>query len=498
MKDINYRTMDARLPLTKLHDWVTVGFRHRRLVAVSFVGVLLGAALGAFLLPPRYQTNIKILVKHERLDPLVSADAPSTMPQNLAGVSEIEVNSEVELIKSRDLLEKVVTTCGLQNMVTRFWPYPSRGGGDPQRMLAIAVRNLQTALKVEVLPKTSLISVTYEAASPQQAAQVLNTLVNLYMEKHMAVHQPAGTFEFFQRQTQQYEQGLAQAESHLVEFRQEQGVVSPAQEKVATLQKLSEFRAQLKQTQASIAETEQRRQVLEAQAGTLPSRMTTEMRVSDNPQLMGQLKFTLLNLELKRTELLQKFEPTYRLVQEVDTQLEQTRAAIQAAEKSQLREETTNRNPTYEWVDSELARTRSELAAEQARAEALSRTLRSYEEEASKLDQKEAVEQDLLRDKKAQEDNYLLYQRKQEEARISNALDRSRIVNVAVAEAAAVPALPSRSRALILLAGLLAAIAVSVAALAAAEYLNPSFRTSEDVQESLDVPVLASVSIHGS
>jgi uncharacterized protein involved in exopolysaccharide biosynthesis len=226
--------------------------------------------------------------------------------------------------------------------------------------------------------------------------------------------------------------------------------------------------------------------------------MTTEMRVSDNPQLMGQLKFTLLNLELKRTELLQKFEPTYRLVQEVDTQLEQTRAAIQAAEKSQLREETTNRNPTYEWVDSELARTRSELAAEQARAEALSRTLRSYEEEASKLDQKEAVEQDLLRDKKAQEDNYLLYQRKQEEARISNALDRSRIVNVAVAEAAAVPALPSRSRALILLAGLLAAIAVSVAALAAAEYLNPSFRTSEDVQESLDVPVLASVSIHGS
>ena len=46
---------------------------------------------------------------------------------------------------------------------------------------------------------------TYEATKPQQAAQVLNTLVNLYMEKHMAVHQPAGTFEFFQKQTQQFE-----------------------------------------------------------------------------------------------------------------------------------------------------------------------------------------------------------------------------------------------------------------------------------------------------
>jgi len=208
------------------------------------------------------------------------------------------------------------------------------------------------------------------------------------------------------------------------------------------------------------------------------------------------LKSTLLGLELKRTELLQKFEPSYRLVKEVDTELEQTRAAIQTAEKSQLSEETTNRNPTYEWVDSELARTRSELAAEQARAEALSGTLRSYEGQASELDQKGAVEQDLLRDKKTQEENFLLYQHKQEEARISNALDRSRIVNVAVADAAVVPVLPSMSRMLILLAGLFAAIAVSAASLVVAEYLNPSFKTAEEIQDSLGVPVLASVWIH--
>jgi uncharacterized protein involved in exopolysaccharide biosynthesis len=489
MEDLYYPKTDTRLPLIKLHDWAIVGLRHRRLVAISFVGVLVGAAIGAFLLPPRYQSNIKILVKHERIDPLVSADVASTMPQNLNGVSESEVNSEVELIRGQDLLERVVTTCGLQNSGGHIPLFRS----DPQRMIATAVRKLQADLRVEVLPKTSLISVTYEATNPQQAAQVLNTLVNLYMEKHMAVHQPAGTFEFFQKQTQQFEQGLAEAESRLVKFRKDQGVVSPEQEKMSTLEKLSEFRAQLTQTQALISETQQRTKVLESQAGSLPARMTTEMRASDNPQLMGQLKVTLLNLELKRTELLQKFEPTYRLVKEVDTQLEQTRAAIQTAEKSQLREESSNRNPTYEWVDSELAKARSELAAEQARAQALTRTLRTYEEQASELDGKSATEQDLLRDKKAQEDNYLLYRRKQEEARISNALDRSRIVNVAVAEAAVVPVLPTRSRLLILLAGLFAAIMISVVSLSAAEYLNPSFRTPEDIQEKLQLPVLASV-----
>ena len=364
-------------------------------------------------------------------------------------------------------------------------------------MLAAAVHDLQAALKVELVPKTSLISVTYDAANPQQAAEVLNTLVSLYLEKHMAVHQPVGTFEFFQKQTQQYAQGLAQAESHLVEFSRTQGVVSPEQQKVATLQKLSEFQAELKQTQASISETVKRIENLETQSRILPSRMTTAVRMSDNPQLMGQLKSTLLSLELKRTELLEKFEPTYRLVQEVDTQIAQTRAAIEAAEKSQLREETTDRNPIYEWVGSELAKARSELAAGQARAEALSRSVRSYEVQASNLDQKEVVQQGLLRDEKAQEANYLLYQRKQEEARISNALDRSRIVNVAVAEQVAVPAVPSRSRLSTLLAGLLAAIAASMAAAVAAEYFNPSLRTSDDVKVFLDVPVLASVSSRG-
>jgi uncharacterized protein involved in exopolysaccharide biosynthesis len=144
-----------------------------------------------------------------------------------------------------------------------------------------------------------------------------------------------------------------------------------------------------------------------------------------------------------------------------------------------------------------LAKARSDLAAGQARAEALGRSVRSYEEQASSFDQKEVVEQGLLRDEKAQEANYLLYQRKQEEARISNALDRSRIVNVAVAEEAAVPAMPSRSRPATLLAGLLAAIAASIAAAAAAEYLNPSLKTSDDVKIFLNVPVLASVSSRG-
>ena len=493
-----YDLIQARVvepaPLLKVHHLFALGFRHRRLMTITFASVFLGALLGTLLLPSHYQANTKLLVKHERKDPPVSADSSGATLQASESVSDAEINSEVEIIKSPDLLEKVVTACGLQNSPGRFWSLLWPRGNDSESDLAAAVRKLGSNLKVEALPKTNLISISYDAKNRQMAARVLHTLVDLYIEKHLAVHQPAGTFEFFQKQAQQYENGLSQAESRLVGFRRAEGVVSPGPEKTATLQKIAEFRAELKQSQAAIAETERRKQVLEAQVGDTPARTTTESRLSDNPQLMGQLKSTLLNLELKRTELLQKYEPTYRLVVEVDTQIEQARAAIEEAEKSQLREETTNRNPTFTWVDAELAKTSSELAAQQARAEVLRRTVSSYEQQAANLDRQEVVEQDLERDRKAQEDSYLLYQRKREEARISNALDRSRILNVAVAEPALVPDLPSRSRLSTLLIGLLAAIALSLAAAATAEYCNPSLKNSVDVVEFLEVPVLASIS----
>ncbi len=496
MGEILYPRIDTRSALTMRRDWFALGFRHRRLIALSFLGVFTGAVLAAFLLPSRYQANTKILVRRERQDPLVTPDASIAMPQAPLGPTETELNSEIVLTKSPDLLEAVVTICGLQKTTSRSgwrsWFPVSWMAGDPKKELATAVHEMEGALKVELLPKTNLISITYEDSNPQRAAQVLHTLVNLYMEKHLAVHRPAGTFEFFQQQTEQHKQGLEEAESRLIDFSQKQDAVSPGQQKVATLQKLSEFQSQLKQTQVSIAETKKRISTLEEQASALPQRRTTQVRTADNPQLVEQLHTTLLNLELKRTELLQKFEPTYRLVQEVDTQIAQTRTAIAAEEK--LREETTDRNPIFEWVDSELTKARSQLAAEQTRAEVLTSTVRSYEQEASSLDQKEVLQQRLLRDQKANETNYLLYSRKQEEARISDSLDRSRIVNVAVAEAATVPAVPSRSRGMTLLVGFFAAIAVSLVVAAAAEHFNPSLRTSEEVQELLNVPVLALIS----
>src|SRR5258708_39322064 len=78
MEEILIRKRSTRPPLTQLRDVVAIGLRHRRLVAISFLGLMAGVLLSLFLLPPRYKATTKILVKRERADFVVTADRSDT------------------------------------------------------------------------------------------------------------------------------------------------------------------------------------------------------------------------------------------------------------------------------------------------------------------------------------------------------------------------------------------------------------------------------------
>jgi uncharacterized protein involved in exopolysaccharide biosynthesis len=279
---------------------------------------------------------------------------------------------------------------------------------------------------------------------------------------------------------------------------QQTGIVSADFEKQVTMQKVSDFDVSLQQTRAAIAETRQRVQALQGKESSIPSRVTTQIRTADNPQLMANLKTTLLNLEIKRTELLEAYEPSYPLVQEVEKQIAQAVAAIADAKAGAVREETTDQNPTHEWVRTEMAKAEADLVGLEARSSVLSGALKTLQDKVLKLDRQSVVQQELLRTAKADEDSYLLFHKKREEARIADALDQSKIVNVAVAEAAAVPLVPAG-----LPPGMKLVLAIVIAALVGlgagfvGEYFDPSFRTSAEVKEYLDIPLLATLPRNG-
>ena len=216
-------------------------------------------------------------------------------------------------------------------------------------------------------------------------------------------------------------------------------------ERESTLRQLSEFEAALQQGQAQVTDAIRRIQDLEAQEASTPTRETTQVKTSDNVTLTAELESRVLTLETRRADMLRKFTPVYLPVVELEGQLAQAREALARTEQSPMTEATTDQNPVYTWLRSELARVRTERSATIARIEALNRSINLYRAKARDLDGKAAVQEDSKRVRRTAEENYLLYSKKQEEARISDALDRNRIANVVVAEPPTKPTTPASS-----------------------------------------------------
>jgi uncharacterized protein involved in exopolysaccharide biosynthesis len=219
----------------------------------------------------------------------------------------------------------------------------------------------------------------------------------------------------------------------------------------------------------------------------------TQERTADASQLLGQLKSTLLTLQLKRTELLTKFDPSYPLVKEVETQISQTQEAISKAEQVPIHDRTTDRDQTHELLRQELARAQADLATFKGRAGGLNNVVHHYQQAALLLGRNTFAQQDLLRDVKANEDNYLLYVQKAEQERAADALDAKRIVNVAMTEPPFVPVRPAVSPLVVVALGFFVSLIVGAITAFVAEYMDGSFRTPDDVKEFLDLPVIASV-----
>lgn len=494
MSEQQYTAASTGFSIT-LRDLLAMGFRHKRAFVLCFCGIFAGSIVAMFMVPPTYESKAQILVKRERVDPVVSAEKENPL-QVREDVTEEEINSEADLITSEDVLRKAVVDSDLQDKkgMLSFLPM----GSSQDAKIAKATDRLRAHLIVEPLKKTNVIQLTYSAHDPKYAALVLNNLVNAYVEKHVAIHRPTGQLAFFDEETNRYKHELDQAENQLKTFSQEQGGVAPQVSRDITLQKLNEFAASLESNRAEMAATEKKIANLEQQAGSTPDRTTTQLRETDDAGVQQQLKSTLLTLELKRTELLTKYQPEYRLVQEVDKQIADTKAAIASAEAKPLKEQTTDRNPTYAWINEELAKAKADYSAEQARAAATQAIVAVYQTKAQKLEESGLVHQDLLREAKANEDNYLLYLHKREEARIEEALDRTRILNVGMVEQPTVPQSPVRSSFMFSVIGLLLAMVVSSALVFAQEYLDSSFRTPAEVLSELKIPVLASVPLYGN
>jgi succinoglycan biosynthesis transport protein ExoP len=488
------KSSDDAMPELTLRDMLTPIFRHRRMAIAAFSAVFVLAILLAWVWAARYYSSMfQVVVEQDRTDPTVTTAQSGSVSSK--PVTTDQVASEVALLQGTDMLRNVVATCGLASEPSFLDSiFPPK---DPAKSKAVrvesATRRLEKKLKVEAQKTSDVIDVSYgKMGDPETPACVLQTLSKLYLDKHLQLQRPAGTSDFFADETKKYEKALADSELQLASFANQQGG-APDLVQVNMAQTLAKTELDYQLANELIAAHKKRIANIKEQMAITPSRSTTTEVSNSSNMLLQNLQALLLAAQVKRTDLLVKYEPDYPLVREVDQEIAQTLEAINKAQDLKYVNKTMDRDPTYEFLREDLAKTNADLASATASAAALSNSLKNIKLEMANLDSQAVKQASLLREVKANEANYLLYLNKREQERSSDALDKRGIANVAISVPPTVPLLPAHSPMAVMGIGFVLALMVGIGSALLAEHFDPSFRTPNEIVESLNIPVLASV-----
>ncbi|MCK6555406.1 GumC family protein [Candidatus Binatia bacterium] len=473
----------------QVRDILHVIFKHQRLIVVLFLLVAFPGVLVTFFKKPSFVASAKVMISTQRSDPLVQ---PTDMTRlDPVTINESLVNSEVHVLGSRDLVERVVRTLNAPNEGGGIAKAGSSRPNFGDQVLAMG-RNLG----ITPIKNSNVIQIDYRSGDPMAATRIVNRVVDEYLAYHAQVHGHKGLPRFYDEQRRDLERRLRQAEASLVAFADAEGIVAPDEEISSSIRVVSELSGAMREMTANIAAGEEAVRVLRDQIAAQPEVVKRSQYLEINP-VITQLGTQLVDRQVDRVTLLRKYTEKDRRVRDNAEEI----AELQSQIDTEMRDRPTvvahqlfRTNPLRESRLREVLDKESSIREWRARHAALDEELSRAKRRLVTLRIK-SVDYDRLRqDVKAQRDAYELYVKREQEARISDAMDAQRLVNVDVVQRPALPLPKADSQRATVGLSLLAGLVVGIAGAFGREYLVRTLRSEYDVGRHLGLPMLASIS----
>lgn len=480
-------------PNVSFRDLVLMIYRRRWLAMGLFAGIFLTVALVTMLMPSVFMARAQVLLKKERVSNIISATesaASDAKPQ----LTEEVLNSEIEIIKSTYVLQAVLQKADLYK---RIVIPPEDKQLSEELWLALGVATLKKTLECQIVPKSNIIQVSYESEDPQLAAQIVNEICRLYVDRHLQVHESEGVYSFFQKQAQVLQDTVAYLSNLLQEFEEENGLIAPDKQRELLLQQLKDFESQWSMARANAETAGKQAAFLERQLAAAPERMQAQ-----SDQVSQAAYEALLNqltaLKKRYEQLLQgehkPEEPQGRLAKSLKARIAQMEEAVLRAENAPPLEVTSDINRAVLSLSSELVHTRASLIGYEAQEKELEAGVAQLKQRLKVLEDAKLTHETLLRKLELHRNNFMLYAKKQEEARISEALDREKVANVSIIDPAGVPIAAVRpNRKLNLALGLVLAMFVSLGSALGLGFFDKLIRSSNDLERQLHLPLIVAI-----
>jgi uncharacterized protein involved in exopolysaccharide biosynthesis len=467
-----------------LRDLLNVIFKHKVKIITIFITVVVTVTVGSFLMPPVYEASSNILVKFGRENVYMptSPAAGGNLPVLFDSSREERINSEVEILKGRSLIKKVLNDMGVKNIYPDIDKKPliPRPSSKELSPLEKATLIFEKKLTVEGVRKSNIIGIAFQHGDPEIAPQVVNKLIDAFLEHHLVVYKQSKQYSFFDDQVKLLEKKLKESERVLEVFLKQNTISSLQEQKTLLLNQISDLEVELVKTRSEISENKGMMQALKGH----PSVDLAEVKMGEetdlNPYAISAIRNRLTELKLKEEELRAKYT-------EQSVFVINNRKEIKKAQELLANEEKV-------YHDKAITTIGHNLNALKSKGESQKDHLENYQQELARINSVELRLKELERQVTLNEENYQLYVKHMEEARISDAMDNHKIANISVVEPALPPIKPVKPKKILNI--ILSIILGSVAGLGVAfssEYFSHGFNNSEDVEKHLGLKVLASI-----
>jgi uncharacterized protein involved in exopolysaccharide biosynthesis len=484
VRERRWRGLDAA-------EIVHVLFKRKRLIGAVVLAVVAAAVVPHLLARPVWEASTVLLMSRHPADGELPERDFLARPAVLGQV--VERLGPAVVMQAR--LDGAAPPAATPARVAPTAPVlpGAPGSGDRPRVRSPeedrAVRALAARLDVTPLPRAGAVKVAVRGQDATFAAAVLGQVVTDYLAEDRAPDGPEAPAAFLDAERRRVEAELSDAEASLRRLDGERGAGTAVQQREAYLRTAHERETALQATRSEVQELGEKRRVLSAQLERLPEKVVRAHEVRANP-VLASMRGKLLELELERNTLLQRYQAHNRRVRDVENDIALLRQRFLAESDWEFARETYGHNPVRDPLLVELFNTEAQLIRSEVKARHLERAVRDFTVRLQHADRLAYERARAERRVALLGEAHARYARAWDEARIAAVRDTQRRMEVARVEPIHVGPVPRPALTELSVGGGLAGLAGGMVLALVLEALGTTFTTPAGVRRRLGLPVL--------
>lgn len=449
---------------------------HRKWIIIqAFVVVSLTAVAGSLLMTPVYRVTAKLAVDEAGVkESILTSLGVEKLAKFLSSDSKDEMASHIELIKTRNIREKVIDRLQLKNKDgTPFTPE-------------------QIDLDVEQIEETNLLTITHDSSDPKEAAQIVNTLIEVYIDDSLQKSNKTSRemVDYIKQQQEKNDAKWNAAIDAWVSYMVEEKITDLDQEKKIFVQNVADLRKEWEENERGISELNSKITEIQGQMAKIGKYQITARSAQRNPQI-EELKRRLVELNINMESSKTKYTASHPAVMDLENQIRVIKNQLDSQMQKTFKDESESINPFYQSLIQQLGDNQILLAGRLAKKNTLPDSINKYLQELSAFPLKISKIQRLTSEVDIQTKSMTMLIEKLYEIELTTLVQSSNITSV---EKAIIPERPIKPKLILnTAAGMFLGLFFGLGLAFLIEYLDDALKTPDDIKEFEPLPLLGTI-----